>query len=144
MTVRIRYRSILLFALLLSLTASAACSVALKERATLSLEAAYDTAVRAQELEISLYELGTTGLTEEQHRSFHGALVTVFESVERAATALRAWRAGDPTPAGLPEALSASRELVAALQIDEPRVALALEYAQTLVNALQELNDLFD
>lgn len=130
--------------LALSLTLVASCaSLQPKERAALTLNAVQTTASQVQDLEISLFNAQTQGLTAERHVAFHRGLVRLFDAVERTAIALRAWRAGDPAPASLAEALVAAQETLAVLaQVGGPPLERALAYAKSLVDSLIAIDQL--
>ena len=122
-------RPILLVALALSLTACA--SVPLKQRATLSVQSVEIGLGAIQDAERQLCDpvaaavrppvpiprcqgpvAASIGLTTARHQAFARRLVTAFDLQLKTATALLAWRAGDPAPASLDELRTVLNEIL--------------------------------
>lgn len=100
--------------LLLGALLLAGCaSVPVKQRATLGLQAAHAAVGGAQDVERALYAAPGAGITPETHGAFARFFERYFVAEERVAVALLAWRAGDPPPADLAEAVAVLREALA-------------------------------
>ena len=114
-TTTIARRRLAASAALAALLVAAACaSLPLKQRATLGVQAAHTAVAAAQDGERALYEAKLAGVTPQRHEQFSNFFARYFGAEEKVAGALIAWRAGDPVPSGLEEALRVLNETLTA------------------------------
>jgi hypothetical protein len=80
-------------------------------------------------------------LTTERHQRIASALSKAFDAQIKAAVVLRAWRAGDPVPATLPDILDALESVAAVVKELAPNSALFREL-DTILQARRDLEAL--
>lgn len=102
----------LVLAVALTAGAVGCAHIPVKQKATLGLQAAHTAVAGAQDIERGLYAARLAGLTPEKHGQFAGFFSAYFDAEQRVALALRAWRAGDPAPESLADAMTVLREAV--------------------------------
>lgn len=101
-------------AIAVALIGALACaSVPLKQRLTLGVQTAHTAVAGAQDIERALYTTQAVVVTRETHARFAAFFVRYFSAEQKVATGLLAWRAGDPAPSDLADALQVLRETVA-------------------------------
>jgi len=90
--------------LVLALVVSTACaSLPAKQRAVVSLQASELALEAAHDAERAAFLSHVPGLTVSVHQRIAGAFVVAFDAQITAATALKAWRAGEPAPVSVAE-----------------------------------------
>lgn len=126
-------RILVAYALALTLAGLPACAhLQTKQEATISLQSV-DTALgAAQDFERTAYAQHTiTGLTPALHQQIAAGFVKAFDAEIQAATVLKAWKAGDPTPTSL-----------AALQGDVDQVLVLARQLLTSPAQIQLLSEI--
>lgn len=105
-------------ALLVLLMLSAACaSLPIKERLVKSAQATETALGAAQDFERSAFMSGAIpSLTPAKHQAISAAFSNAFGTQIKLATALRAWRSGDPKPASVDQLAADVRETLAVIQ----------------------------
>ena len=117
-----------------------ACAPSLKERAVRQVQAVETVLETVQDTEISVYESGIApALTLEKHQAVHRALVKGFDAVERAAIALRAYRAGDPVPNDVTSILEAAQETLTVLETVAPQAETLVAWVRVWLGHAQAL-----
>lgn len=135
---KFRSLGIIIFGLTLAV---AGCSASLRSRAVQSTQAAHVAVSASQDTEIQLYATkAVPNLTEADHKAFHASLVKYFDAESRVLIVLKAWKAGDPPPANLGEALGALGEASAVLRkVGPSALKTVLDYTDAAFKALQNV-----
>lgn len=138
----------------------AACaSVPVKEKATLTLQASEVALANAQDAERSLCDASATaavavthctnpaaaavGLTDAKHQEAARAFAKAFTAQAQSATALLAWRAGEPAPMTLTEYASDARDVLAVVRTLTGNNATAKTIAdqiQAVLDGIERVN----
>jgi len=165
LTQRLSRLSVLGLAFALAFVLSACASLPPKEKATRGLGITETILGQAQDIERQLCNpalaaqtpppvithcegdlAAKVNLTDERHKSFAQALSNAFGLQIKAATALQAWRAGDPPPADLSglqtniqEALTVVRQLAPASPRVQDLIGRLQEIIDTIVTAINDL-----
>jgi hypothetical protein len=129
-------------ALAVAASLSASCaSVPLKQKAVLTVQASQAALGIVDDAEMAAYALQAPGLTADRHRAFSRALSDAYAVQIKLATALQAWRAGEPVPASLDALLADAQQawdVVTKLEPGVPQTDLIAKMRAWLV----ELNTL--
>ncbi len=139
----------LLFAAFVSLSA---CSVSLKQHAVQSVQAAETSLGTAQDFELSTYHAATLpALTAQRHAAIQRTFSHAFQVQIDAATALKAYKAGDPVPASVSAVLADAQvvwglaaQIVPSLQAKTPEETALLAKIKGWIADVATLVQLFN
>ncbi len=139
-------RTLALTAYILLIGAVGCAHLEPKTQAINGLQATMLATGSAQDFEVAAYTNKTLpGYTDEQHLAMSQAFVKIFDVQAKAATALDAWRAGDPAPSDVVTYAAAIREALAVAQQVAPvmaspvaaKIQTALDAVQRVLTAMQ-------
>ncbi len=87
------------------------CSVSLKQKVVLSLQAQHQVLAALDDTELAVFQSKTIpALTVDRHRAFSTALAKAYRAESKASMALQTWRAGDPAPTDITELIAVADE----------------------------------
>ena len=133
-----RRRLIAFTAAILALPFLLSCSVSLKQKVVLSLQAQHQVLAALDDTELAVFQSKTIpALTVERHRAFSAALAKAYRAESKAAGALQTWRAGDPAPTNITELIAVADETWHEVVLVIPRLEAKTPAEESLVGKLQ-------
>lgn len=123
------------------------CSVSHKGKVVNSYDAVQTALEGIQDVEQTTYDSkALAGLTPAVHAKVQRALAKAFDAQIQIGPALKAWRAGDPAPAGITQWLATVNEVVDAIEPLVPQSGnigqQALKWAKVVLAILEDMNQI--